>query len=139
MLQVSDLITDSQAARAIAAAQAQAASMGVAVNIAILDHGAYLKSFIRMDGAVLGSIDLAIGKARTAALFAASSEAIWEYCKPGAPAHNLQASNGQLFPFPGGLPLISRGGTLVGAVGVSGGTVPQDFGIARAAVAAFTD
>ena len=72
--------------RIVAAARAQADGLGVAVNIAVLDAGAHLKAFSRMDGAVLGSIDVATRKARTAVLFQTTSEAVWEYCKPGAPA-----------------------------------------------------
>ena len=133
---IADTITADHAKRAIAAAEQYAATIGAAVNIAVLDAGAHLKGFVRMDGAVIGSIELAIGKARTAALFATTSEAVWDYCKPGAPAHNLEASNGGLFPFPGGLPLLSPTGTLIGAVGVSGGAVPQDLAIAEAALTA---
>ena len=136
MTTVPDTITLDQAARAIAAAKAHAAAMGLTVNVAVLDAGAHLKGFVRMDGAVLGSIDVSIGKARTAALFAMSSEGVWDYCKPGGPAHNLEASNGGLLPFAGGLPLVSRDGGLIGAVGVSGAAPSQDLEIAEAAVAA---
>jgi uncharacterized protein GlcG (DUF336 family) len=131
-----DPISADQANRILAAAQAHAAAIGVAANIAVLDAGAHLKAFVRMDGAVLGAIDLAIGKARTAVLFGISSETVWDYCKPGAPAHNLEASNGGLMPFAGGLPLLSLDGGLIGAVGVSGGAVLQDLAIAQAAAAA---
>lgn len=136
MIRTADTISSVQTARAIAAAEARAAAIGVATNIAVLDAGTYLKGFVRMDGAVLGSIDLAMAKARTAALFAVSSEAVWDYCRPGAAAPNLEASNGGLMPFPGGLPLVSTDGTLIGAVGVSGGAPSQDLDIAEAAVAA---
>lgn len=132
---ISDTITSDQSATAIAAAQAKAAAIGVAANIAVLDAGAHLKGFSRMDGAVLGSIDVSIGKARTSVLFGISSDAVWAYCQPGAPAPNLQASNGGLMPFPGGLPLFADD-TLIGAVGVSGGSPSQDLEIAEAAVAA---
>lgn len=135
---VTETITSDQATRAIAAAQDRAAAIGVPVSIAVIDAGTHLKGFVRMDGSVLGAIDIAIGKARTAVLFAASSEAVWEYCKPGAPAHNLEASNGGLFPFAGGLPIMSPDGVLIGAVGISGGAVPQDFDIAKAAIAALS-
>ena len=111
---------------------------GVCVNIAILDAGAHLKAFSRMDGAVLGSIDLAIGKARTAILFAIPSDAVWEYCKPGAPAQGLERSNGGLVTFAGGIPLIDADGAVIGAVGVSGGSVLQDLKIAQVATAALT-
>ena len=87
-----------------------------------------------MDAAVLGSIYLAMRKAPTAALSAVSSEAVWKYCNPGAPAHNLEASNGGLAPFAGGLPIHGANGAMIGAIGVSGGAVPQDLEIAEAAV-----
>jgi uncharacterized protein GlcG (DUF336 family) len=96
----------------------------------------HLKAFTRMDGAPLASIDIALKKARTAALFHAPSEAVWEYCKPGAPAPGLELTNGGLAPFGGGVPLDADG-ELVGAVGVSGGAVAQDREIALAAAAAF--
>jgi len=129
-------LTIAQADAMIAAGTARARDIGVAANIAVLDAAAHLKAFVRMDGAVLGSIDLSIGKARTSALFQISSEAVWDYCKPGAPAHNLEASNGGLMPFPGGLPVVGPDGTVIGAIGVSGGAPSQDLEIAEAAVAA---
>lgn len=129
-------ISLADAQRLLAAGQARAQQIGVPVSIAVLDAAAHLKAFIRMDEAVLGASDIAIGKARTAALFATTSDAVWDYCKPGAPAHNLAASNGGLYPFAGGLPLTDAQGRLIGAVGVSGGAVPQDLDIATAAAAA---
>ena len=131
------MITSQMAQTAIAAGLARAAELGVQANIAVLDAGAHLKAFMRMDGAVLGSIDIAQGKARTAALFGVTSEAVWDYCKPGAPAPGLERSNGGLMTFPGGVPLTSADGALIGAVGVSGGSPEQDADIARAAAAAF--
>ena len=131
------MITTLQARSMLDAGQAKAAAMGVPVNLVLLDQGAHLKAFVRMDGAVLGSIDIAIRKARTSVLFEAASEAVWEYCKPGAPAHGLEHSNGGLAPFAGGIPLKGKHGETLGAIGVSGGAVPQDLEIAQAAVAAF--
>lgn len=131
-------LTIEQADAMIAAGSARGSAIGVSANIAVLDAAAHLKAFARMDGAVLGSIDLSIGKARTSALFQISSDAVWDYCKPGAPAHNLEASNGGLMPFPGGLPVIAANGRMIGAVGVSGGAPSQDLEIAIAAVAALT-
>ncbi|MBY3116721.1 MULTISPECIES: GlcG/HbpS family heme-binding protein [Rhizobium] len=130
------MITIDEARKIIAAGEARAKEIGVPVNITVLDAGAHLKAFSRMDGAVLGSIDLAMGKARTAVLFQTTSEAVWEYCKPGAPAHALELSNGGLAPFPGGISLFAHDGTVIGGVGVSGGAVPQDLEIAQAAAAA---
>lgn len=129
------MITSAQAQAVLAAATARANALGIAANIAVLDAGAHQKAFHRMDGAVLGSIDVAIGKARTSVLFGLSSEAVWDYCKPGAPAPGLERSNGGLMTFPGGVPLTSIDG-LIGAVGVSGGSPAQDAEIARAGAAA---
>ncbi|MDY0039349.1 MAG: heme-binding protein [Desulforhabdus sp.] len=133
------MMTTHQARAIISAAEAKATAMGVPVNVAVLDSGAHLKAFSRMDDAPLGSIDVAIRKARTAVLFEVNSEAVWEYCKPGAPAPGLELTNGGLAPFPGGIPLKGSDGTMQGAVGVSGGSVEQDFEIAQAALAAFAD
>jgi uncharacterized protein GlcG (DUF336 family) len=130
------MLSLSQAQAAIAAGQARAAAIGVPVNIAVLDAAAHLKAFGRMDEAVLGSIDVALGKARTAALFGITSEAVWDYCKPGAPAPGLERSNGGLMTFPGGVPLRDADGRLLGAIGVSGGSPDQDADIAQAAATA---
>lgn len=130
------MITSTQARAMIAAGEARARQIGVPVIVAVMDAGAHLKAFSRMDGAVLGSVDVSISKARTAVLFSIPSEAVWEYCKPGAPAPGLERSNGGLATFPGGIPLFDAGGVLIGAVGVSGGAVPQDLEIAKAAAAA---
>jgi len=129
-------ISIAQARAILAAAEAKAVEIGARVNVAVLDAGAHLKAFDRMDGAVLGSIDIAVGKARTAVLFDAPSEAIWDYAKPGAPAPGLENTNGGLVPFGGGLPLRDPSGLTIGAVGVSGGAVSQDVAIAEAAAAA---
>ena len=120
----------------IAHAKAKATELGVPVIVAVLDPAANLKSFARMDGAVLGSIDIAIKKAKTAALFGCNSEDVWEYCKPGAPGHFLELTNGGLAPFAGGISIKDRNGDLCGAIGVSGGSVEQDQQIAQAAVEA---
>ena len=132
------MITLRQAYAALRAAEEKATAIGIPVNIAVLDAGAHLKMFSRMDGAVLGSIDVATRKAMTAALFQARSEAVWEYCKPGAPAPALELSNGGLAPFAGGIPLRGPQGEILGAIGVSGGTVVQDLEIAEAGVAVLT-
>jgi len=129
-------LSSSEARAIIAAAEAKASSIGVPVIVAVVDAGVHLKAFSRMDGAVLGSIDIALRKARTSALFQANSEAVWEYCKPGAPAPALELTNGGLAPFGGGVPLRGLDGELIGAVGVSGGAVSQDLEIAQAAAAA---
>jgi uncharacterized protein GlcG (DUF336 family) len=120
----------------IAAARAKAIEIGVPMNIAVLDDAAQLKAFLRMDDALLGSIDIALKKARTAALFGMSTEAVGEFCKPGGSSPGLDATNGGLIVFAGGIPLRDAGGGLLGAVGVSGGSVVQDYQVAEAAAAA---
>jgi uncharacterized protein GlcG (DUF336 family) len=72
-------------------------------------------------------------------LFQTTSEAVWEYCKPGAPAPGLELTNGGLAPFGGGVPLFRPDGTLAGAIGVSGGAVSQDMDIAQAGASAWAD
>jgi uncharacterized protein GlcG (DUF336 family) len=133
------MLTTDQTRKIIAAAEARATEIGVPVNIAVLDAGTNLKAFSRMDGAVLGSIDVAMGKARTAALFQTTSEAVWDYCKPGAAAPGLQLSNGGLMTFAGGIPLTDAYGAMIGAIGVSGGAVSQDREIAEVAAAALSN
>lgn len=130
-------LTSHQAHAIVEGAQSKARDMGLSVVIAVLDAGAHLKAFQRMDGAVLASIDIAIRKASTAVLFQANSEAVWEYCKPGAPAPGLELTNGGLAPFGGGIPLKEPDGQVIGALGVSGGAVAQDVEVAQAGFAAF--
>jgi uncharacterized protein GlcG (DUF336 family) len=114
----------------------RAETVGIAVCIAVLDDAGHLKAFSRMDGAWLGSVDVAMSKARTSVLFRAETQVIGEVCRAGAEAEGLERSNGGLVTFAGGIPLLCRDGALIGAVGVSGGQVAQDFEIAQAAAAA---
>lgn len=129
-------ITHAEAARAITAAARAAETIGVPMNIAVYDDGANLKAFERMDGALLGSADIAMNKARTAALFGFNTEALYEFVKPGGTSPGFDRSNGGLTVFAGGIPIRDRSGRLIGAIGVSGGAVAQDFEVAQTAVAA---
>jgi uncharacterized protein GlcG (DUF336 family) len=129
-------ISEKQANVALAEARRIAAEIGVPMNIAVIDDGANLKAFTRMDGALLGSIDIALGKARTAALFGMTTEAIGEFCKPGGTSPGLEQTNGGLVIFAGGVPIRDPQERLLGAVGVSGGAVAQDQEVAQAAARA---
>ena len=122
----------------LAAAEAKATEIGVPMNVAILDRGANLKAFLRMDGALIGSIDIALRKAKTSAIFGMNTEAVGEFCKPGGSSPGLEQTNGGLVVFAGGIPLRDADGSLLGAVGVSGGAVAQDFDVAQAAAIALT-
>ena len=127
-------ITLDQAWQVVDAANEAAVAQGTLMNIAVVDAGANLKAFLRMDGAWLGSIDIAITKARTARLFDMESGAIGELSQPGGPLFNIEHSNGGLITFPGGIPLIVDG-VVVGAIGVSGSTVDNDHAVASAGAA----
>jgi len=133
------MITTKQAKAIVAAGEACAAALRVPVNIAVLDAGAHLKAFGRMDRALIGSIDIALNKARTAALFGMPTEAIGEFCRPGGTSPGLENTNGGLVVFAGGIPLTGADGIVIGAVGVSGGSVTQDREIAEAAAAGIDD
>jgi uncharacterized protein GlcG (DUF336 family) len=125
-----------QAQAIIAAAITEAEHLGTLMNIAVVDMGGHLKAFARMDGALLGSIDIAIRKARTAALLEAPTGEIGALSQPGGPIYGVELSNEGLITFPGGLPLTSAEGTVIGAVGVSGSTVADDEAVAEAGAAA---
>lgn len=122
--------------RLLAAGREAAAGIGVAMCIAIVDTAGNLVSFQRMDGAWLGSTDIAQRKARTSALFPMPSAALGELCQPGGPIYGVEHTNGGLISFGGGLPLAAAEGTVIGAVGVSGGMVDQDVAVAEAVVKA---
>ncbi len=125
------------AQRVIAAAIKKADAMGLKMNIAVVDAGANLKAFVRMDGAFLGSADIAMKKAKTSRMFDAPTGALGALTQPGAPLFGLEESNGGLITFAGGLPLKNAAGEVVGAVGVSGSSVENDLAVAEAAAAAY--
>lgn len=119
------------------AAKQKAQQIGVPMNIAIVDGGANLKAFHRMDNAWLGSLDISIKKAKTARFFDMETGAIGQLSQPGGPLYQIEVSNGGLVSFPGGIPIKNESGEIVGAIGVSGGSVDQDHEVAQAGVAAF--
>lgn len=127
-----------QAARAvIRAGQEKAKDIGVAMNIAVVDAGTNLVAFERMEGAWIGSIDIAINKAFTARAFDTETKALAENSQSGEQFFGIHTSNhGRVMIFAGGVPL-KIGGEVVGAVGVSGGVGKQDQAVAEAAAAAF--
>ena len=130
-------ITTEGAEAMISAAVDKAHELSARMNIAIVDGGANLKSFVRMDGAWLGSIDIACKKAKTARYFDMPTGQIGGLSQPGSPLFNIEHSNDGLISFPGGLPITLDDGTVVGAIGVSGSTVEDDHAVAEAGRAAF--
>ena len=125
-------VTALQARAVIDAAVIKAAETDSKMDIAVVDAGGNLKAFLRMDGAWLGSIDIAIRKAKTARLFDMATGEIGKLSQPGGPLYQIEHSNDGLISFPGGVPLRSASGAVIGAVGVSGSTVEDDHAVAAA-------
>ena len=131
-------VTLEEARRMLSAAEAKAASFGIAYNIAVVDAGGHLVAFVRQDGALIGSIDLAINKAVTARVFDKSTAVLSALAQPGQPLFGIHQSNaGKVVIFGGGVPVVIDR-IIVGAVGTSAGTVEQDIAVAEAAIAALS-
>ena len=131
------MITLEEAQRVISAAEHKARQMGTPMNIAVMDAGRNLVAFHRMDGAWVASIDIAIDKAFTSAGRGLTTRKIGEMAQPGQPLFGINTTNGgRIVIFAGGIPLM-RDGEVVGAIGVSGGTVDEDHEVGEAGVAAF--
>ncbi len=124
-----------QAHDIVMAAVQKANDINTKMDIAVVDAGGNLKAFVRMDGAWLGSIDIAIKKAKTARFFDMNSGDIGKLSQPGGPLYQIEVSNGGLISFPGGVPLKAADGTVIGAIGVSGSTVDNDHAVAAAGAA----
>ncbi len=88
-----------------------------------------------MDGAWLGSVDIAQKKAKTARFFDMNTGEIGKLSQPGGSLYNIEHSNGGLITFPGGVPLTNKDGVIIGAIGVSGSTVENDHAVASAGAA----
>ncbi|WP_020606317.1 GlcG/HbpS family heme-binding protein [Spirosoma spitsbergense] len=127
-------ITLKQAETAVQAAKAKASDIDTLMNIAIVDAGANLVAFARMDGAWLGSLDIAQKKARTARYFDMPTGEIGKLSQPGGSLFNIEHSNGGLITFPGGIPIKNASGEIIGAIGVSGSSVENDHTVAQAGV-----
>ncbi|WP_374475844.1 heme-binding protein [Zoogloea sp.] len=118
---------------ALEAAVARAESIGVRINVAVADSGGNLAGFLRMPGAFLQSIDIAIDKAYTAAGFGFSTK---DWMKLVGHDEGMKlgfSARPRLVVFGGGLP-IRAGGVLIGGIGVSGASEAQDEECARAAL-----
>ena len=129
-------ITLQQAQQLIDAAQQKSQEMGVKMNIAVVDAGANLVAFARMDGAWLGSLDISIKKAKTARFFDMPTGDIGGLSQPGGSLFGIEHSNSGLITFPGGIPIKGANGDIIGAIGVSGSTVEDDHAVAEAGVKA---
>lgn len=129
-------ITLEQAEKAIVSAKQKATAINTKMNIAVVDAGANLVAFGRMDGAWLGSIDVSIKKAKTARYFDMNTGSIGELSQPGGSLYNIEHSNNGLITFPGGVPIKNANGEIIGAIGVSGSSVENDHTVAEAGASA---
>ena len=125
-----------QAQAIIDAAMKKSKELKINEDIAVVDAGGNLKAFVRMDSAWLGSIDIAIKKARTSRLFDMPSGEIGKQAQPGGPLYHIEFSNGGLITFPGGVPLRDSSDHVIGAIGASGSTVDNDDAVANAGAGA---
>jgi uncharacterized protein GlcG (DUF336 family) len=128
-------ISAEAAHRAVGAAIARAGELGIRVNAAVCDNSGVLAAFLRMPGAFLHSVEIAMDKAYTAAGFGFATRE-WmgaiggdEALRTGLPLRP------RLVVFGGGLPIREQG-VLIGGIGVSGGSAEQDEDCARAGLAA---
>jgi uncharacterized protein GlcG (DUF336 family) len=125
------------ARRVIGAAEKKAEEIGQPMNIAVADEGGNIVAHVRMDEAWIGSIDIALKKAFTSRAFDIETRELAKHTQSGGQFFGLHVSNdGKVMIFAGGIPL-KRGGKVVGAIGVSGGSGDQDQAVAMAGAAAF--
>lgn len=119
------------------AALAKAVALGVNMVMTVVDGGGHTVLLKRMDQALVGSIDIAMNKAYTAFAFKLPTDALAEAALPGNSLYGIEQTNqGRVVIFGGGIPLV-KNGEVVGAVGVSGGSVEEDITVAKAAVEVF--
>ncbi len=133
-LPVKQVLTLNVAKKIIEAAEAEAIKRGATVVIAIVDDGGHLILLERLDDTQVASVEVAIGKARTAAIFRRPSKVFEDQIRNGrAAALALPGAT----PLQGGIPIIVNG-KVVGAIGVSGNTPQEDEDIAKAGAAITT-
>ena len=132
MLGTTQFITLEAAQKMMAAAEAEASANNWNVAVTIVDAGARLIMFQKMDGTQMGSIDVSMGKARTAANFKRPTKAMEEMITGGRTP--FLAVDG-IVPVQGGVPVVV-GDAVIGAVGVSGVSSAQDEQVALAAISA---
>lgn len=125
-------ITLDEAQRILTAGVARAKKIKQPMNIAVVDDGGHLVAFVRMDGAIKASIDISTRKAKTSILMNMPTGALSEVTQPGQELYGLEATAGGMVTFGGGV-LLQKGDEVVGAVGVSAGSVAQDVEVAEAA------
>jgi ATP:cob(I)alamin adenosyltransferase len=119
------------------AAREKAGAIGVPMVVAVTDGAGDLLLLEKMDGALPVSVELAAKKAYTATVLRMETARLGEASQPGAPLYGIQHTDSRLVVFGGGAP-IREGGRVIGAIGVSGGSVEQDIACMQAGLAAGT-
>lgn len=115
-------------------AREKSRELGVPVVFSAVDSGGNLLLLERMEGALLGSVEVSAGKAYTANAFHMPTHELGQAAQPDGPLYGIEnAAPGKIILFGGGFPYVS-GGKIVGGIGISGGTVEQDMEIARYAM-----
>jgi len=129
------VISAEAAHKALAAAIAHAKELGIDINVAITDRAGVLAGFLRMPGAFLHSIDIAIDKAYTSASFGFPTSGWMDVIKKDDALRIGLPARPRLVIFGGGLPIVENG-VRIGGIGVSGGSAEQDEECARAGLKA---
>lgn len=131
-------LTTAQVQKALAAGVAKAQAINSPSSIAVVDAGRNLLGFVRMESALLASIEISQRKAYTARSLNMRTGDIMPLVQPGAPLYGMEIGHVPPFiVFGGGIP-VERDGVVIGAVGVAGGMVPDDEAVAAAVTAALT-
>ena len=122
------------ALKLIAAARAKAEEIGVPMVIAVLDRSGHPIAVMRMDEALLVSLDIAVNKAYSAVAIKVPTHELASLAQPGQPLYGIHnADGGRIVIFGGGFPL-TKSDKIIGGIGVSGGSVEQDMTCAQAAL-----
>jgi uncharacterized protein GlcG (DUF336 family) len=129
-------LTQSLALKILEAVTNKAKEFGIKINAAIVDEGANLKAFIRMDEAALLSSDIAQNKAYTAAAFGKPTHEWYPMIKDEPALLTGIVHTDKLVVFGGGIPLLYNG-IIVGGIGVSGGSATEDVQCAEAGAKVF--
>jgi uncharacterized protein GlcG (DUF336 family) len=139
MISLKLTLSVSHAREMIATSISRANALNVPCSIAILGLDGHLLSFERQDGAISGSVELAINKAFTAQIFNTRTDRLSDLAQPGAELFGIQHSHsGRVVVFGGGIPIQFQG-QAIGAIGISGGTVAEDVAIAEAGAGILAD
>lgn len=96
------------------------------MNICVVDTGANMVAFARIDGTWRGSVDITHKKAKTASFLDMDTAFLTPITQPNPPLFNIEHSNGGFITFPGGVVIRNEAGEMIGAIGVSGSSVEND-------------